>query len=445
MKFVVAPDSYKGSLSSVATGRTMARAITDEMPGATVIPVAMADGGEGTVEAIVSATGGSLVPVVATGPLGEEVEACWGVSGEDERTAVLETANIAGLAMVPESRRNPLHTTTRGLGELLASALDAGKRSFIIGLGGSATNDGGMGLLAALGVQFRDASGQPLTGFGRDLEAVRHADYSGLDPRLAECEIVAASDVRNPLCGPEGSSCIFGPQKGADDDLVRAMDAAMSRYAQVIEAHLGQSFQELPGSGAAGGLGFALRTIGASLVPGAQVVADAVRLDAKLAGADWVITGEGMSDAQTLYGKLPLYVAQAARRAGARCLLLSGSIGKEPGALYDHFDGCFSAIRRPADLATCMREAEDNVYRACREIVRVIKPASVEAAQVAGQVETTTGRVNAAVQVEDMADWVNKDGDVEDTTSRVNSPYQEETSVGQREARDRPGRGGHSC
>ncbi|WP_010268940.1 glycerate kinase [Paenibacillus senegalensis] len=375
MKFVIAPDSYKGSLSSIKVGESMARAIRKEWPEAEICALAMADGGEGTVEAIVSSTGGKVVHTTATGPLGTLVESYWGISGADEQTAVLEAANVCGLAMVAEDRRNPLHTTSRGLGELLLSALNAGKRSFIIGLGGSATNDGGMGLLSALGAEFRDTSGKQLAGYGRDLEAVAAIDFAGLDPRLAESDIVVASDVTNPLCGPEGCSFIFGPQKGADAELVQAMDHYMAHYAKLIERHLGTTFQGLPGSGAAGGLGFALRTLGARLVPGAQVVAEAVRLDAHLADADWVITGEGMSDAQTLYGKLPLHVATAARRAGARCLLLSGSIGSDSGSLYETFDGCFSAVPRPADLAVCMRDAAENVYTACRQIVRLIRAA----------------------------------------------------------------------
>ncbi|MBD2844817.1 glycerate kinase [Paenibacillus sp. IB182496] len=383
MKFVIATDSYKGSLTSIEAGETMADAIREELPAAEIVVVPMADGGEGTVASIVHATGGTYMPVRVCGPLGEPVDAGWGRSGAEPATAVLETASAAGLPMVPEDRRNPLHTTSRGLGELMLDALDSGMRTFIVGLGGSATNDGGMGMLTALGARFTDAQGKALAGYGRELGRVAAVDYAGLDPRLRECRLIAASDVTNPLCGPDGCAHVFGPQKGADPATVAALDEAMRGYAALVEAHLGHTYAAQPGSGAAGGLGFGLRTLGAELVPGAQLVGEAVRLAEHVRGADWVLTGEGMSDAQTLQGKLPAHVAEVARDAGAGCLLLSGAIGADADALLARFDGCFAAVARPAELATCMREAQVNVDRTARSIARLIKRASQPTSQSA--------------------------------------------------------------
>ena len=372
MKIVVAPDSYKGSLSSEEICRIVARAVADEFPGAEVVSVPMADGGEGTVAAIASATGGRLVPVTVTGPLGERAEALWAIAG-DGRTAILETANTAGLTMVPERRRDPLRATSAGLGEALLAALDAGMRRIVIGLGGSAVNDGGMGFLGALGATFRDAEGKALRGCGGELKNVRSAYFAGLDPRLAECELIAASDVRNPLTGANGATAVFGPQKGVRPEDVPKLDAAMASYADAVELALDVRVRNEPGSGAAGGLGFALRAIGAAVRSGAEIVAEAVGLEEKLRGADWAVTGEGRSDGQTLQGKLPSFVSEAAHRAGVPCLLLSGSIGEPSGELRKRFDGCFSIVNGPADLETCLREAEPNLYRTAGEIMKVIQ------------------------------------------------------------------------
>lgn len=238
MRFVIAPDSYKGSLGTAQAGHIMASAILDELPGAEVMIIPMADGGEGTVEALVTATAGRIVSVRAAGPLGSPVETSFGVlgggHGQAEETAVFEAANIAGLTMVPADRRNPLDTTSKGLGELIMHALDLGYRRLVIGLGGSATNDGGLGLLQALGVRFYDSEGMELGGFGRDLYGVERVEYSGLDSRLQKCDIVVASDVRNPLCGQEGASMIYGPQKGASIELCALMDQAMQQYAAKV-------------------------------------------------------------------------------------------------------------------------------------------------------------------------------------------------------------------
>ncbi|RTE11625.1 glycerate kinase [Paenibacillus whitsoniae] len=375
MKFVVAPDSYKGSLTAVQVGEVIERAIRQELPEAEVTVVPMADGGEGTVAAVVAACRGELVPVTVTGPLGEPVDACYGIIDQQgERTAVLEAANLFGLPMVPADRRNPLHTTSAGLGEAMRHALDGGIRRMVIGLGGSATNDGGLGLLRALGAQFTGADGEPVGGFGRDLALVVAADFSGLDPRLAACAITVASDVTNPLCGAEGASNVYGPQKGATPELVALLDGALARYADVVTAALGTAaHRDTPGAGSAGGLGFALLALGASVRSGAEVVARLTGLQAHIRQADWVLTGEGRSDGQTLFGKLPFCVASWAKDAGKRAVLISGSLGAESEKLFDVFDAIFAIVPGPASLEACMAEAEPNLYGCTRSVVRLIR------------------------------------------------------------------------
>ncbi|MGG1519512.1 glycerate kinase [Paenibacillus oryzisoli] len=379
MKFVVAPDSYKGSLTAAQVGEVIERAIREELPEAEVVVVPMADGGEGTVEAVVAVCRGELVPVTVTGPLGEPVDACYGVIDQQgERTAVLEAANLFGLPMVPADRRNPLHTTSAGLGEAMLHALDGGIRRMVIGLGGSATNDGGLGLLRALGAQFTGPQGEPVGGFGRDLAQVAAANFSGLDPRLAACAITVASDVTNPLCGAEGASSVYGPQKGATPEQVALLDGALARYAAFVEVALGTAaaHRDAPGAGAAGGLGFALLALGASVRSGAEVVAELTGLQAHIRQADWVLTGEGRTDGQTLFGKLPFRVASWAKEAGAKAVLLSGSLGDDSGRLYEVFDAIFAIVQRPATLEACIAEAEPNLYSCARSVARLIRAAS---------------------------------------------------------------------
>ncbi|WP_029421823.1 glycerate kinase [Alicyclobacillus macrosporangiidus] len=375
MRFVVAPDSYKGSLSAAAVGQAIARGVQAEIPDAAVQVFPMADGGEGTVDALVAATGGRLRGMRASGPLLEPVDTAYGELG-DGRTAVLEIANVAGLPMVPADRRNPLQTSSRGLGELMRAALDAGFRRFIVGLGGSATNDGGMGMLSALGVRFLDAAGLPVEPVGGSLERVAVVDWSGLDPRLAETEIRVASDVDNPLCGPRGASAVFGPQKGATPEMVARLDAALGRWSTLVEEASGRHLAEAPGAGAAGGLGFALMAVGGQLSSGAALVAETIGLTQAVQPGDWVITGEGQSDAQTLHGKVPYYVARLAREAGARPILLSGGLGTGSDRLLDHFVSIHAAVPRPMAVEEAMADAEVLVYQAARSIARLIRTAS---------------------------------------------------------------------
>ncbi|MFC5469892.1 glycerate kinase [Cohnella suwonensis] len=376
-KFVVAPDSFKGSLTSVQAGTIIADAIREFFPEAEIDLVPMADGGEGTLDALVTASSGRKVSQRATGPLGDAVDTSFGIVHED--TVVIETANVAGLTMVPDEERNPYRTTTRGVGELTGIALDLGYRKFVIGLGGSATNDGGMGFLAALGARFTDDEGEELHGFGGDLARVAAVDLGKLDPRLAECELLAASDVTNRLCGPEGASFVFGPQKGATPEQAASLDAALSRYADLVESRLaGTPIRDLPGSGAAGGLGFALLAARFRIVPGAELVDRMTGLRSRIAGADWVVTGEGRSDGQSIYGKLPFHVASVARQCGAKALLISGSLGQDWQLLQPYFTGCFATVTEPSDLRTCMDRAEALLAACSRNVFGLLKHAMEE-------------------------------------------------------------------
>ncbi|MCL6636468.1 MAG: glycerate kinase [Alicyclobacillus sp.] len=375
MRFVIAPDSFKGSLTAADAAEVVAAAVRQEAPAAEVCLFPMADGGEGTVAALVAATGGYCRSIQVTGPLLEPLTASLGVLG-DGCTAVVEVAGVAGLTQVPEHRRNPELTSSRGLGEALREALRLGYRRVLIGLGGSACNDGGLGMLTALGLRATDAHGADVTPTGAGLQELAALDPSGLDPRLAACELVVACDVTNPLCGPEGASAVFGPQKGATPEQVQRLDAGLRRWADRIEAWTGRPLRNTPGAGAAGGLGFALLALGARLQPGARLVAEANGLASALQPGDWVITGEGCSDSQTLRGKVPYWVAWYARQAGARPVLLSGSLGPGAEALWAYFISLHAAVTAPVPLAQALAEAPQRLAAAARNVVRLIRAAS---------------------------------------------------------------------
>lgn len=396
MKVLLAFDSYKGSLASWEAGSVAAQAIRSVVPDADCEIVPMADGGEGTVEAVVRATSGKYETIRISGPLGEEADARVGLicDKEGQLTAVLEVAGICGLTMVGEAGPNPLAASSSGVGEAIVHLLDKGLRRFVIGLGGSATNDGGMGMLAALGAEFRDADGVRLAGSGGDLLRIDSVRLDRLDARLAECHFTIATDVSNPLCGRQGATMVYGRQKGVTDELGIALDEAMNRYAQMVERalieHQHHTLQQLTGAfpvarkevspnlqnrsgaGAAGGLGFALMAIGGVAVSGADWIIETAQLAERAAQADWVITGEGRSDHQTLYGKLPLKVAEAAKRAGTGCILISGSLGDGIEQLAPYFHGCFSIVQEPSELKHCMEQAEPLLERTVREVFRLI-------------------------------------------------------------------------
>jgi glycerate kinase len=373
MRILVAPDSFKGSLGAPEAAAAMARGIRSVFPEAEVIPFPVADGGEGTTRTLVAATGGRLVRAMATGPLGTPVEACWGVLG-DGVTAVLETASASGLTQVPPGAADPLRATTRGTGELLKAALDQGHRRILLGLGGSATTDGGAGLLEALGVRFLDADGQPLPPGGGSLVRLAAIDASALDPRLAETTLQVACDVDNPLCGLRGAAAVFGPQKGAGPDQVAALDAALATFARVARATTGRDPALLPGAGAAGGLGAGLLAFtNARLHPGIALVLETCGFQRHLPGVDWILTGEGRTDAQTAAGKAPLGVARAAAPHGIPVLCLSGSLGPGAEALLDQGLSALMAVPPgPMDLETCMAQAASLVEEAAARLCRLL-------------------------------------------------------------------------
>ncbi|MCC3375183.1 glycerate kinase [Cohnella sp. REN36] len=373
MKIVLAPDSYKGTLSAAQVCAVMARAVREELPEAETDAVPMADGGEGTLDAIVNAANGERIGIAAAGPFGRPFAAEIGIFRRGgERWAVVEAAGLFGLPLLRLEERNPLHTTSRGLGDAIRAALDLGIRHLVVGLGGSSTNDGGMGMLAALGAKFADGRGAELTGFGRDLAEMAVADLAGLDPRLAECTLLVASDVANPLLGPEGATRVYGPQKGADPATVERLERAMANYAELLAQASGKRHADAPGAGAAGGLGAALLTVGARIERGAEVVGLLCGLEERVRRADVVWTGEGSSDGQTLYGKLPLHVAGVAREAGKPAYLISGSLGDRWIELLPHFAGCLSTVTRPAALEDCLRDAEANLYATSRNLARML-------------------------------------------------------------------------
>jgi glycerate 2-kinase len=375
MRVVVAPDSYKGSLSALQVAEAMERGVKAVFPDAEVRKVPIADGGEGTVEALVAATHGTIRHAAVRGPLGEAVRAAWGVLGDGE-TAVIEMAAASGLPLVPRDRRDPRITTTHGTGELLRAALDAGLRRVIVGIGGSATNDGGTGMARALGVRFLDAQGADLPEGGAALARLARVDLGGLDPRLAAASLLVACDVDNPLTGPRGASAVYGPQKGATPEMVRELDAALGRYAEVAQAATGREVEERPGAGAAGGLGAGLLLFTpARLRPGVAIVLETTHFDEVVRGADLVITGEGRTDFQTAMGKAPVGVAAAAKRFGVPVVCLAGGLGHGvDDVLEKGIDAVASAVPAAMPLEEAMAQGaslvEAGTARACR-LVRV--------------------------------------------------------------------------
>ena len=371
MKVVIAPDSFKESLSAPEVAAAIARGWVTVFPEAQLCLRPMADGGEGTVDALLAASGGQRRELTVRGPLGAPVKAHWGWLDGD--TAVIEMAAASGLHWVPREQRDATVTSSYGTGELIRAALDAGARRIILGLGGSATNDGGAGLLQALGVRLLDAHGQELAPGGAALAGLARLDLSGLDPRLAAVQVEVAADVDNPLCGPHGASAIFGPQKGASPEQVALLDAALGRFGQVVAAELGEDFSTFPGVGAAGGLGFAAKALlHARFRPGVELVAELSGLAQALVGADLLITGEGRLDAQSLHGKTPVGVARLARAAGVPVIALAGSLGEGYQRMYEvGIEAAFSLAPGPISLEqACATAAAELEARAC-DIARV--------------------------------------------------------------------------
>lgn len=335
MKIASAPDSFKECLTADEVAGAIEEGVRRALPDCVTVCVPMADGGEGTVDALIAATNGRIVELTGTGPMGTPVATRYGLLGDGE-SAVIEMAAVSGLPLVRTEERDPRIATTYGTGELLCDALNRGASRIIIGLGGSATNDGGAGAAQALGVSLRDAAGRELPWGGAALARLATIDLSRRHPRLNQCVLEAACDVDNPLCGPTGASRVYGPQKGAGPKVVEELDAALRHFGDIIEAQLGVPVLDVPGAGAAGGLGAGLVAFaGGVLRPGVDIVADACKLTSRIAGAELVITGEGRIDAQTPHGKTPAGVAKAARQLGIPVVAIAGSLGPGYDAVHD--------------------------------------------------------------------------------------------------------------
>lgn len=374
MKIVIAPDSYKESLSALDVACAIEAGFREIYPDAEYVKIPVADGGEGTVEAMVAATQGRVIPVKVTGPLGEPVAGFYGVSG-DEQCAFIEMAAASGLELLSPAQRNPLKTTSWGTGELIRHALDLGVRRIIIGLGGSATNDGGAGMVQALGAKLLTDEHQQIGQGGAELAALMKIDISELDSRLADCQIDVACDVTNPLTGEEGASAVFGPQKGATPEMVTNLDHALAHYAARIKQDLGIAVLSLEGGGAAGGMGAALFAFcGAKLRPGIDIVTEALHLDTLVADANLVITGEGRMDSQTIHGKVPVGVARVAKRYHIPVIGIAGSLTADVGVVHQHgIDAVFSVLYRICSLDDALEQAGENVRMAARNIAAVMK------------------------------------------------------------------------
>ncbi|MFT9178788.1 MAG: glycerate kinase [Zymomonas mobilis] len=376
MKFLLAPDSFKGSLTAKEAALAMERAIQKILPEAETVILPMADGGEGTVQSLIDATQGRRISEMVMNPLMQPVMADYGILG-DGKTAIIEMAAASGLQFVDEKSKNPLITTTYGTGQLMRSALDRGIRKIIMGMGGSATNDGGAGMAEALGVRFLDKKGRPITRGGGGLSTLAEIDISGLDPRIADTEIIIASDVTNPLVGEIGASAVFAPQKGANPDMVRRLDDNLRHYADLIKASLGKEIAEKAGAGAAGGLsGGLLAFTDATIEKGIELVIRITGLMEKSKDADYVLTGEGGIDFQTQYGKTPMGVAKAAKKANPETVViaLGGYIGEQIDSLYQKgIDAIFGILPAAIPLDQALLSAAANVERTTENIVRLIK------------------------------------------------------------------------
>lgn len=374
MKAVIAIDSFKGSLSSLRAGEAVGEALKEAFPDAEALILPIADGGEGTVDALVKGLSGIKKTVGVTGPIGEKVNAKYGIVGD---LAIIEMAEAAGLPLVPKEKRNPLYTTTFGVGELILDAINEGIRSFIIGIGGSATNDGGAGMLKALGYRFLDENGKDIPEGAIGLKSLCRIDADNARKELSECKFRIASDVKNPLLGEQGCTRVFAPQKGADDASVILMDSYFENYVKVTKKIFPQADEGYPGAGAAGGLGFAFRTfLSGVLTPGIDLILDSIDIDSKVSGADIVVTGEGRLDAQTVMGKAPSGVARAAKRAGVPVIAFSGAVTEDAELCNEGgIDAFFPILRRICSLEDAMNEsnAYENMKAAAKQVFLLIK------------------------------------------------------------------------
>ncbi len=373
MKIVVAPDSFKGSVTALEAANAIEQGLRRVFPDAVIEKVPMADGGEGTVQSLVDATGGHIQTQRVLGPLGNEVEAEFGILADGE-TAVIEMAAASGLTLVPPDKRNPLRTTTYGTGQLIRAALETGCKRLIIGIGGSATNDGGAGMAEALGVKFLNADGKPIQRGGSGLGELASIDIAGLHPAIAETETVVACDVNNPLTGPEGASHVYGPQKGATPMMVKTLDSHLSHFDKVLTRTFRKSFNDIPGAGAAGGLGAGLMAfLNAELKLGVDIMIDTVKLEERMKGASLVFTGEGQLDFQTAFGKTPVGVAKVAKADNIPVIAIAGGIGEGANAVYDAgIDAMLGIVQAPMSLEDAVEDTMQLIADAAEQAARLV-------------------------------------------------------------------------
>ena len=374
MKIVVAPDSFKESLRAKEVAEIIEEGIKRVFPQAEVIKIPLADGGEGTIEAILEARGGKVISQEVASPLGERIKAHFGIL-DDGFTGIVEMAQASGLSLVPQSQRNPLLTTTYGTGELIKAALDRGCKRIIVGIGGSATVDGGAGMVQALGAKLLNGKGKQISFGGGSLGEIVSIDMSSLDSRVKNTEVLVASDVDNPLCGPKGAARVYGPQKGATPEMVKTLEKNLAHFAMMIKKYLNKEVKNIPGAGAAGGLGAGLIAfLGAELRPGIKLMIEASRLEERIKGADLVISGEGRIDEQTVYGKTPVGVAEMAKKEKIPVVIIGGEIRGDVEALYERgVDAVVSCIDRILPRAEAMKEAKETLRQATERAMRLIK------------------------------------------------------------------------
>ena len=374
MKIIIAPDSFKESMTAKEACEAIEKGMKIALPNAEFIKVPMADGGEGTTQSLVDATEGKMYFVETTGPLGEKVKSKFGILGNGE-IAVLEMASTSGLELVPREKRNPMITTTYGTGELIKKAMDMGAKTILIGIGGSATNDGGAGMIQALGGKLLDENGKQISFGGGELSKIKKIDLSELDSRIKNIKFIAACDVQNPLTGETGAANVFGRQKGATEEMVKNLDNNLKHYAELIRKDVKVDVENIPGAGAAGGLGAGLMAfLNAELRKGIDIVVEYSKLEEKIKGADFVITGEGSIDSQTRFGKTPYGVVSVAKKYGVPNITLAGNVSKDIEILYDYgFDAIFSIMQGVDNLDNALKNGKVNLEKTAKNIARLIR------------------------------------------------------------------------
>ena len=374
MKIIIAPDSFKESLTALEVASAIEIGFQRVFPEATFQKVPMADGGEGSVQSLVDATQGDILSVTVTSPLGNKIQGFLGISG-DKQTAFIEMAAASGLHLVPINERNPLKTTSYGTGELIKYALDLGVKKILLGIGGSATNDGGVGMLQALGISFRNAQNEEIQFGGEVLGDITSISMTHLDPRLMDVEFEVACDVNNPLCGEKGASAVFGPQKGATPEMVQQLDNALAHFANIVKTQLGIDICEKPGAGAAGGMGGGILLLPkVELKAGVQIIIEATGLANLVRDADLVITGEGRMDAQSIAGKTPVGVAHIAKQYGKPVVAIVGCLREDYNVVYQHgIDAVFPIIRQLGQLEDILQQGRENLISSAENVARLIK------------------------------------------------------------------------